>query len=103
MAAAWRTFWAAGIKRATKMAMMALLDEAEEADENGVPAKDITQNVARQYDLAVGTVNNAKTRLKNEGLIEFFKPGGMTGNWFFRRTAKPRPETLKARTSPDVH
>jgi Bifunctional DNA primase/polymerase, N-terminal/AAA domain len=79
----------------TKQAKMMILDLLEQATE--IESDTLDSQVAQATGLAVGTVKNAKTDLKDEGLIKFRaekSEAGVVERWLVRRSLAPRPGEL---------
>ena len=54
----------------TKQAKIAILAALEALDE-GIESDNLTSRIADEYGLKAGTIKNAKTALKDDGLIRF--------------------------------
>lgn len=81
----------------TKLAKIAMLDKLEAAD-SGLESDTLTAAIASELGISVGTVRNAKTWLKDNGLIKFFPDKDEDGKivqWNVKRTNAPRPEGLQ--------
>jgi hypothetical protein len=73
----------------TQELILDLLDEEGEQESDALDAR-----IAQQAGLAVGTVKNARTKLKDAGLIRVFPDKDQTGafkRWRVSRTGAPRP------------
>jgi len=86
--------------KAAKILMLDILDEEGKQESDALTAR-----VAQETGLAVKTVKNAKTDLKDDGLIKF-TPGeknaeGKPLSWLVYRSLAPRPDTL-SRGVPDT-
>jgi BT4734-like, N-terminal domain/AAA domain len=81
----------------TKQAKIAILD-ALEASDDGIESDNLTSRIADEYGLKAGTIKNAKTALKDDGLIRFVPEKDESGKvfrWLVKRTLADRPDELK--------
>jgi hypothetical protein len=81
----------------TKQAKIAILDALEASDE-GIESDSLTSRIADEYGLKAGTIKNAKTALKDDGLIRFVPEKDESGKvfrWLVKRTLADRPDELK--------
>lgn len=90
----------------TKLAKIAMLDKLEEAVSGSLESDTLTAETISELGIAKKTVQNAKTQLKEKGLIAFFPDkdeAGQIVQWNVKRTNAPRPPDLQApAATPDV-
>jgi hypothetical protein len=85
----------------TKLAKIAMLDKLEEAQQTGdsLESDALTASIVAEYGVALRTAQNAKTSLKNSGLIGFLPDKDEAGKilrWNVKRTNAPRPADLQS-------
>jgi hypothetical protein len=83
----------------TKQAKIAILAVLPEAASEGIESDNLTARIADEYGLKAGTVKNAKTALKDAGLIRVVPEKDETGKvlrWIVKRTRADIPGELKA-------
>ena len=81
----------------TKLAKLCMLDKLEQVT-GSIESDKLTAEIASEHQIAIKTVRNAKTWLKDNGLIAFSPDKDETGKilqWNVRRTNAPRPPELQ--------
>src|SRR5262249_34174797 len=85
----------------SRLAKIEILDRTEQERElsgEGLESDNLKAEVARQFGLTVGTVKNAITKLKEDGLVWIYPKhdddAGTFKRWYVKRSNAARPESL---------